>query len=163
MIIRNAEERDVPAITAIYNEAVVGSTATFDLDPVSVADRLVWFRKYGGRYPIIAVETENTGEVMGWGSLSPYSEKPGYRFTAEHSIYVSAKYHNQGVGKAVLQELLSLAKHHEFHSLIARISSENTASLKLHTSFGFAQAGVLQQAGYKFNRWIDIVLMQKLL
>lgn len=163
MIIRKAQESDVPAITAIYNEAVIGSTATFDLEPVSVEERLVWFSKYGGRYPLIAAEAKASGEVIGWGCLSPYSEKDGYRFTAEHSIYVSPQYQNQGVGKALLQELLNLAQQHGFHSLIARISSENTASLNLHLGFGFVQAGVLREVGYKFDRWIDIVLMQKLL
>lgn len=161
MVIRPAVEQDISALTAIYNDAVLNTTATFDLEPVTEASRREWFHKHGGKYPVLVAVNQTNGAIMGWGSLSPFGEKAAYRFACEHSIYVAPNYHRRGVGSAILQELIRLAGENGFHCLIARITAENGVSLALHTRFGFAETGVLREVGYKFNRWLDVVLMQK--
>jgi L-amino acid N-acyltransferase YncA len=160
-VIRSAEAADLPAIADIYNDAVLNSTATFDVEPWSTERRDTWFREHTHPYAVlIAVRGP---DVLGWAALSPFQRKPAYRFTAETSLYVRAEHRGEGTGALLLARLLEVAAGNGFHSVLARIVGDNPASLRLHRRFGFRRVGVEREVGYKFDRWLDVVVMQKLL
>lgn len=160
MIIRMAELGDLPRITEIYNQAVVSTTATFDEEPVSLEERRRWLEQHDQDHPVVVLLAES-GELMGWGALSPFGGKSAYRYTVEHSIYVDERYYRRGVGKSLLFELMRLARILGYHSLIGRITADNEGSLILHKRFGFEEVGRLKEVGFKFDRWLDVVYVQK--
>jgi len=160
-MIRAAEEPDTQAILDIYNEAVLSSTATFDLEPRSMAAQRDWAKQF--EYPYVLVVAERVGEVVGWGCLHPFGNKPGYRFTTEDSVYVREDLRGSGVGKALLVDLIQAGAANGFHTIIARIAGDNPASVRLHASLGFEHAGHERQVGRKFDRWLDVVVMQRML
>ncbi len=162
MIVRAASETDLPAILDIYNEAALNTTATADTTPQKLDARREWYehrRKLG--LPVLVAEED--GRVVGWSSLSPYSNRAGYRFTAEDSIYVAADSRGVGVGKALLGPLIEAARDAELHLLVAKIDSANQVSIHLHERFGFEGVGVLREAIFKFDRWLDVTYMQMLI
>lgn len=148
-------------MTDIYNYAIENLTATFDTVPSTVESRLTWLDEHVGPYP--AIVAEQGGEVAGWGSLSPFHERPGWRFTVENAVYVRPDKCGLGIGKAILARLIELAREHGHHAIIAQIAGDNTPSTKLHQKFGFETVGVLKEAGHKFGHWVDVVLMEKLI
>src|SRR3990172_239626 len=160
LMIRAAGEPDIQAILDIYNEAVLNSTATFDLEPRSMAAHRDWVKQF--EYPYVLLVAERVGEVVGWGCLHPFGGKPGYRFTTENSVYVRADYRGTGVGKALLAALVERAGANGFHTIIARIAGQNPISVRLHRSLGFEHAGHEKEVGQKFGRWLDVVVMQRM-
>jgi phosphinothricin acetyltransferase len=159
--IRLATVADAEAIRQIYNQAVA-TTASFDLRPRSLPDQERWLAERSGAYAAIVITTDD-GTVAGFAALSPYKTRPAYSTTVEDSVYVDEAHHGRGLGRRLLAELLALAERHGFHSVIARIGGHNEASIALHKSFGFELVGVEREVGRKFNRWIDVVEMQRLL
>jgi L-amino acid N-acyltransferase YncA len=153
---------DAEAIRTIYNREVVGSTVTFDLVPRSLEDQQAWLDEHSGAHPAVVAVAED-GRVCGFGSLSPYRPRPAYRTTVEDSVYVDPGYQGQGVGRAILSELVALAGAHGFHAVIGRIVGGHEASIGLHRACGFEQIGVEREVGRKFGKWLDVVLMQLLL
>jgi phosphinothricin acetyltransferase len=153
---------DAEAIRVIYNREVVGSTVTFDLVPRTVEDQLAWLDEHSGAHPAV-VAVADDGRVCGFGSLSPYRPRPAYRTTVEDSVYVDPAYQGQGVGRGLLEELVRLAESHGFHAVIGRIVGGHEASIGLHRACGFEQVGVEREVGRKFGKWLDVVLMQKLI
>jgi L-amino acid N-acyltransferase YncA len=147
---------------AIYNEAVENTTATFEMVPRTHAQQLEWIAEHSGAYPAIVAVGE-AGQVLGFGSLSPYRSRPAYSTTVEDSVYVHSDYRHRGVGKALLEELLNLAAAHGFHAVIARIAGGNEASVALHSSCGFEMIGTEREVGRKFGRWLDVVCMERLI
>jgi L-amino acid N-acyltransferase YncA len=145
----------------IYNEAVETSTATFEMTPRTLAEQLEWVAEHSGAYPAL-VALGPGGDVAGFGSLSPYRPRPAYSTTVEDSVYVDEAYRRQGVGRALLEELVSLARSHGFHAVIARIAGDNEASVALHATCGFETIGVEREVGRKFGRWLDVVCMERL-
>jgi phosphinothricin acetyltransferase len=162
MHIRPAGPSDAEAIRSIYNVEVTGSTATFDLVPRTMEEQLAWLADHRGAYPAV-VAVDDHDSVLGFGSLSEYKNRPSYATTVENSVYVDARCRGQGVGGAVLEELIRLAVQHGFHSIIARIGGENRASIALHRACGFTVVGVEREVGRKFNRWLDVSVLQRLL
>jgi L-amino acid N-acyltransferase YncA len=159
--VRLARPDDAPAIRAIYNVEVLEETVTFDLVPRSLDDQHAWLAAHAGAHPaIVAVDGS---DVLGFGSLSPYRDRPAYATTVEDSVYVRREQRGDGVGRILLDELIALATTHGFHSVIGRIVGGHEASIALHRRCGFEQAGVEREVGRKFGRWLDVVLMQKLL
>ena len=158
---RLAEGRDAEAIRAIYNVEVLTSTVTFDLVPRTLDDQLRWLDEHAGGHPAI-VAVDAADEVVGFGSLSPWRPRPAYAPTVEDSVYVRDDQRGRGVGRVLLTELVRLADAHGFHSVMARIVGGHEASIALHASCGFVQAGVEREVGRKFGRWLDVVLMQHL-
>ncbi|MBI2844031.1 MAG: N-acetyltransferase [Armatimonadetes bacterium] len=158
--LRPAQSEDAAAIAEIYNCAIRSTTATFDTEEKSVDDRLRWLAEHGDRYPVIVAVVD--GRVVGWGSLSPYGERPAWRFTVENAVYVSPDFQGRGAGRAILRRLTELAKGLRYHAVIAQVVEGNEASLRLHESLGFETVGVLKQVGYKFDRWLDVILMERL-
>lgn len=156
--IRAARESDLQAILDIYNHAVVNTTATFDITPRSYEQEEAWFSAHVTPYPVIVWEEE--ARVLGWGSISPYATRPAYRFTGEVSVYIHEDARHRGGGEAILRELIILAAAEGLHTLVGRVAEENTASCHLAEKTGFQHAGVLQQVGYKFDRWLNVVQYQ---
>jgi L-amino acid N-acyltransferase YncA len=159
MIIRPATTSDLPAILAIYNEAVLTTTATADYEPSTLEARTVWYteRIQKGLPVFVAEEGE---EILGWSSLSPYHSRIGYRFTAEVSIYVAAEHRGKGVGKLLLPPLIEAGRAHGLHVLIASIDSDNEVSIRLHAAHGFKTVGTLSETYTKFGRWLGVVYME---
>jgi L-amino acid N-acyltransferase len=161
MLVRLAQVADAEAIRAIYNLEVLESTVTFDLVPRSHDDQRAWLAAHSGAHP--AVVAVDDGEVVGFGSLSPYKDRPAYSTTVEDSVYVDRECRRRGVGRLILGELLTLATSHGFHAVIARIVGDHEASIALHERCGFTLVGVEKQVGRKFGRWLDVVELQRLL
>jgi phosphinothricin acetyltransferase len=159
--IRTATEDDVPAIQEIYNEAIRNTTATFDMEEKSLADRLAWFRALDERHPVIVAQS--AGCVAGFAALQPHSERPGYRHTADVAIYVGPEHRRQGVGRALLRELLRRGERARLHAVLAVVCAENEASIRLHESLGFREVGRTREVGVKFARVLDVVYMQRML
>ncbi|MBI2705866.1 MAG: N-acetyltransferase [Actinobacteria bacterium] len=159
-VMRMATVEDAASIAAIYAQAVA-TTTSFDLRPRSLDDQRRWLEERSGAYAaIVAVAA---GEVAGFASLSPYKDRPAYSTTVEDSVYVDEAHQGQGFGRLLLGELLDIAEAHGFHCLIGRIGGHNEVSIRLHESFGFRLVGVEREVGRKFNRWLDVVVMQRIL
>src|SRR3954468_1604211 len=158
---RLAQATDAEAMRAIYNLEVTESTVTFDLVPRSHDDQRAWLAAHAGAHP--AVVAVDGGKVVGFGSLSPYKDRPAYSTTVEDSVYVDRDWRGKGVGKLLLGELLTLASTHGFHAVIARTVGDHQASLALHEGCGFTVVGVEKEVGRKFGRWLDVVELQRLL
>ncbi|MEW9502669.1 GNAT family N-acetyltransferase [Jeotgalibacillus marinus] len=156
--IREALLSDVPAITKIYNDAILHTVATFDLVEQPLAERMVWFEKYGGKYPLIVAEIN--GEVAGYSCLNPFRDKDAYEDTTELSIYISPAFQGKGVGKKLMEEIIQHARSLGYHVMIGGITGGNEASVKLHERFGFEFAGCFKEVGYKFDQWQDVHFYQ---
>ena len=155
MIIRNAEESDLPELLAIYNYEVLHGVATLDLHEKTFQDRRKWFLAHTGSYRIIVAEID--GKAVGYASLSPYREKEAYKSTVELSIYVDVNFRRQGIAKALMREILEIARNDKsLHSVISVITSGNEASEKLHKDFGFTYCGTLREVGFKSGFYRDI-------
>lgn len=161
MLLRPAAPEDAEAIRQIYNLEVSTSTATFDLVPRTLEDQLAWQASRSGAYAVIVAEVD--GEVAGFASLSKWRDRPAYATTVEDSVYVHRDHHGKGVGRAMLERLIETATAHGFHACMARIVGGHEASIALHRACGFEVVGVEKQVGRKFNRWLDVVLMERML
>ncbi|MGI0070627.1 MAG: GNAT family N-acetyltransferase [Thermoplasmata archaeon] len=159
--IRNAVRADARSIAAIYNDAVATTTATFDTHPRSLPAQRRWLREH--RPPFVARVAETAEGLVGWSSLSPWSDRPGYARTAEVSIYVHAAWRGRGIGRRLLRDLRDRAEGRRFHTLLAVVVGENATSLHLHADAGFQEVGVLREVGQKFGRRIDVHLLQLML
>ena len=162
MLVRLARTEDAEAIRAIYNREVVESTVTFDLVPRTLEEQHAWLAEHAGAHPAV-VAVDDAGRVVGFGSLSPYRSRPAYSTSVEDSVYVDKAARGAGVGKLLLGELVRLAGVHGFHAVMARIVGGHDASIAVHKACGFELVGVEQEIGRKFGRWLDVVLMQRLL
>jgi phosphinothricin acetyltransferase len=163
--LRLASLGDAEQICRIYNYEVSNTTATFDLVPRSLEDQQRWITDRNGAFAaIVAVDAADArGEVVGFGSLSQYKERAAYRTSVEDSVYVRRDRGGQGIGKLILAELLRIGSASGFHAVFARISASSEASIGLHRSCGFELVGIEREVGRKFNRWLDVALMQALL
>jgi len=160
--LRVAQERDAEAIADIYNHEVENSTATFDLVPRSIEVQRDWIVARSGAFSALVADDAAAG-VIGFAALSTYRDRAGYRTTVENSVYVHRNHQRRGVGRLLLGALLEVARDSGFHTVIARIDSQSSGSLALHESLGFVTVGVERQIGRKFGRWLDSVIMQKML
>ena len=161
MELRLATLDDADAIRQIYNDEVTGSTATFDLVPRSLAEQQAWQAARSGAHAVLVAEID--GAVGGFGSLSSWRDRPAYATTVEDSVYVHPAHHGKGVGRALLSELVDVATAHGFHACMARIVGGHEASIGLHLACGFEVVGTEREVGRKFGRWLDVVLMERLL
>jgi L-amino acid N-acyltransferase YncA len=159
--LRIARSADAEAIRTIYNLEVTTATVTFDLVPRTLAQQRDWITQRSGAHVVLVAEEAE--RVIGFGSLSPYRDRPAYSTTVEDSVYIDRTEQGRGVGKAILTELLAAARSHGFHSVMARIVGGHEASIALHTSLGFELVGVEREVGRKFGKWLDVALMQRLL
>lgn len=160
MLIRTAKEEDMPRLLDIYNYEVLNGTATFDLHPKSMDERMVWFREHNvDNHPLLVGELE--GCVVGYASLSSYREKEAYAATVELSVYIDPQYRRRGVARRLVSEILAEARgRDDIHTVISVITGGNTVSIALHEEFGFVHCGTLREVGEKFGRKLDIVNYQ---
>ncbi len=153
--------QDLPRINEIYNHFVLHSTCTYQETPVTPESRADWFHVQGERHPVTVAEAGGT--VVGWGALSPFHTRSAYRFSTENSIYVDQAWHRRGVGARLLGDLVSRGEALGHHTIIAGIDGEQAASVALHARFGFEHVARLRDVGFKFNRWLDVIYMQRML
>jgi phosphinothricin acetyltransferase len=162
-VIRPAAAADLPAITAIYREAVLHGTATFELAPPSLEEMTRRFDSLtGGGFPYLAAHLD--GELVGYAYAGPYRPRPAYRFTVENSVYLAPSVHRRGIGGLLLRRLIDDSEARGYRQMIAVIGdSANAGSIGLHRSLGFDMIGTHPSVGFKFGRWLDTVMMQRAL
>ena len=171
LLTRLATVDDAAAIRDIYNLEVTNSIVTFDLVPRSLDDQRRWLSDRSGAHAVIVAEQMvDRGDgrraspvVVGYAALSPYRVRPAYSTSVEDSVYVHRDHQGKGVGKLLLHDLLEVAVAHGFHSVFARIVDGHGASIALHQALDFEHVGTEREVGRKFNRWLDVVIMQRLL
>lgn len=161
MQLRNATVADAEALRTIYNREVEETTHTFDLEPRTLSEQQDWIREREGALGVLVAEVD--GEVAGFASLSPYRPRAAYRTSVENSVYVAESARGAGVGRALMEELIDVATQRGFHTIIARISGGHEASIGLHQACGFTIVGTERQVGRKFGKWLDVVVMQRML
>ena len=159
--IRPYKTDDTQAILDIVNHNILHSTSLYDYNIRSYEQqKTILEEKINKNFPVIVAELD--GIVVGFGMYSEFRFREAYQFTVEHSVYVSEDFHGNGVGKQLLQELINLARKQKIHTMIGVIDSENQSSVVFHEKFGFKTVGIIKESGYKFDRWLDSVLMQLL-
>ena len=159
--IRKAKRSDLEAIRKIYNEAILTTTATFDTEPKSADERLQWFQSHDERHPILVTVVD--GKVVGWASLTPWSDRAAYDDTAETSFYVKSEFRGRGIGRKLKEAIIEEARRLRFHTLIARVAEGSQESVHLNESAGFVLVGTLKEVGRKFGKLLDVHIMQKML
>ena len=160
LMIREATSDDAEAIRLIYNHEVENETSTMDLVPRTLETQREWIAARSGAFCAV-VAVDSSGTVLGFGALSEYKDRSGYRSTVENSVYVRRDVARCGIGKQILSHLLETATVSGFHSVIARIEAQSLASRGLHSSCGFELVGIEKQVARKFGKWLDIAVMQK--
>lgn len=161
LTIRRATTTDLAAITEIYNDVVINTTATFDTETKTLEERENWFAKHGKKYPILVAEDDN--HIIGWASLSRWSDRLAYADTAEISLYVREDQKGKGIGRRLMTAILDEGRRAGLHVVIARIVEGNDLSIYLHESAGFWQVGTMKEVGRKFGKLLDINVMQIIL
>jgi L-amino acid N-acyltransferase YncA len=164
--IRAARESDLAQIAAIWNHEVLDTDATTDTEPRSLVAQREWLARHTERYPVVVAavasdDPERDEDVLAYGSLSPYQGKPAFARTVEDSVYVERRHRRAGLGGLILAELVHRAQALEHHSILARITAKNTASLRLHARHGFQPVGIERESAFKLGRWHDVTIMQR--
>ncbi len=160
--IADAIESDLAGLVAIYNEVIATSTATFTTTTVSVDERRKWWQgRIAAGYPVLIAHDAHG--VAGFGSFGDFRAWSGYRFTVEHTLHVRADARGRGIGRQLLLALLERARALGKHVMIAGVDADNAASIRLHERLGFTAGGRLREVGYKFDRWLDLVFLQRVL
>ena len=162
--IRAARLADAEGIRTIVNYEILNGVSIFELEPRSLAAQRTWLQDRSGVHAVlVATPDDDDDTVLGFASLSPFHTRPAYNTTVENSVYVHQDHRGRGIGRALLVEIIKLAKSHGFHTVIARISGGNETSVAVHRSVGFEVAGTEREVGRKFGRWIDVIVMQLML
>jgi phosphinothricin acetyltransferase len=160
--IQTYQSEDCPAILEIINDQILTGTALYDYKPRTLEQQLSIFDdKLQKGFPIIVAKVAD--EIVGFGYYSEFRFREAYKFTVEHSVYAKKNYIGKGIGHLLLTELIELAKKQNLHTMIGVIDSENESSIAFHEKFGFEKAGFIKESGYKFDRWLHSVFMQKIL
>lgn len=162
-IIRICTEEQLPEILAIYNEAILNSTALYEYKPRSMNIIQSWyFAKLRGNYPIWGAFNQDE-TLLGFATFGPFRNYPAYKYTVEHSIYVRSDKWGQGIGKVLLGKLIECAEDQDYHVMIAAIDALNIGSIKFHERAGFVFCGKIKDSGYKFGKWLDLAFYQLIL
>jgi phosphinothricin acetyltransferase len=158
--IRDATEEDLGGLLAIYNDVIATSTAIYSCDPVTLEERQKWWRARTAQgYPVLIARDEQG--VAGFATFGDFRAWPGYRFTVEHTVHVRAAGRGRGVGTLLVQALLARAAALGKHVMIAGVDAANAAAIRFHERLGFEKCGHLREVGYKFERWLDLVFLQR--
>ena len=162
-VVQCEQKRHGAAILAIFNEAIINSTALYDYKPRTMEVMTTWFdAKAKGKFPVIGIEND-AGELMAFGSYGTFRAWPAYKYSVEHSVYVDSRFRGRGLGKRALQEVIAAAQGQGYHVLVGVIDASNSISIRLHERLGFTHSGTLRQAGFKFGRWLDVAFYQLIL
>ncbi len=159
--LRPATAQDLPAINAIYNHYVLHSTCTYQTVPSTAEEREAWFAQHGEKHPVIVAEED--GLVIGWGSLSKFHPRQAYENSVEDSIYLHPDWQGHGIGSLLLADLIERARALGHHTMLGGIDADQKGSMALHAKFGFVECALFRQVGYKQDRWLDVIWMQKML
>ncbi|TAF09030.1 MAG: N-acetyltransferase family protein [Flavobacteriia bacterium] len=160
--IRDYQIQDCKAIIEIINDAILNSTALYDYNIRTLnTQEAIFEEKLQKGFPVIVAESNN--EVVGFGYYSEFRFREAYKFTVEHSVYANKNAIGKGIGKLLLNELIERAKKQNLHTMIGVIDSENTNSIDFHKKFGFEEVGFIKESGFKFDRWLHSVIVQKML
>ncbi len=160
LILRDAEDADLPAIRDIYNDAVANTTAIWNDNLVDLANRQDWYAARLARgFPVLVAEVD--GQIAGYASYGDWRAFEGFRHTVEHSVYVHKDHRGAGLGKQLMQALVARAEAGGIHVMVACIEAQNHASIRLHEALGFRTAGTFSEVGTKFGRWLDLTCMEK--
>ncbi|MBN2239052.1 MAG: N-acetyltransferase [Dehalococcoidales bacterium] len=160
MLIRPATIEDIAAITDIYNEAILTTDATFDIEPKTIEQQTTWFYHHGSRNPVLVAEKGSM--IIGWASLSKWSDRAAYDDTVELSVYVGSAFRGQGIGRRLMEEILEKCRDIGLHTVLSRIVAGNKESLHLHAALGFETVGIMREVGKKNGRLLDVHILQKL-
>jgi len=161
-MIRLASENDLESILAIYNDAILNTTAVYTYHAKTLEERQLWFRKkHEEGYPLWVYEYE--GNVVGYATYGSFRSSPAYKYTIEHSVYVHKEFRKQGFGRALLKTIIEDANAKGYATIVAGIDAANTKSIHLHETLGFVSAGLIHKAGYKFGQWLDLAFYQLML
>lgn len=159
LVVRAARRDDMAAVVAIYNDAVLSTTATFDYEPRELAQQERLFdEKVRDGYGFLVADDPALG-VLGFATYGLFRTRPGWRFACEHSVYVAPSARRRGVGRLLIASLAEHARARGFHNMVGVVDAGNAASMALHQACGFETFGVLKEAGYKFERWLDVAFM----
>jgi phosphinothricin acetyltransferase len=160
MLIADATEADLPGILAIYNDVIAHSTAVYSNVPVTLENRLEWWSSRVARgFPVLVTRDETA--VTGFATFGEFRAWPGYRYTVEHSVHVRADRRAQGIGSELVRALFPRATAQGKHVMIAGVDASNAASIRFHEALGFERVALLREVGRKFDRWLDLVLLQR--
>lgn len=153
-------DRHAAAILDIFNDAIINSTALYEYHPRTMQTMESWFHtKVQNSHPIVGVESID-GELLGFASYGAFRAWPAYKYSVEHSVYVHPKCRGKGVGTILMKQLIRRAAESDYHMMVGGIDIDNQASIALHEKLGFVPAGIIRQAGFKFNRWLDLAFYQ---
>ncbi len=157
-MIREATADDLPSILEIVNYEIAHSTSIYDEEPRTLEMQLNWFEeKKQQNFPVFVALLDE--KVIGFATYGTFRAKSGFRFTVEHSVYVNMEFSGRGIGKQLLETLITFAKAKNLHRMIGCIDAENQSSIAFHEKFGFKKSGILKETGFKFNRWLDLQFM----
>ena len=159
--VRLATPEDAATICRIYNQGIEDRVATLETELRTPEERRAWLASRGPRHPVIVAETD--GQIPGWGSLNVYNAREAYHFVADFSIYVDRAWRGKGVGDAVLARLVELAREHGFHKMVLSAFPTNTGGMALYGKHGFRTVGIYKEQGLLDGRWVDTIVMEKLL
>lgn len=158
-MIRPARLSDIATITDIYNDAGVGTTASYDLEPLTVANREAWFHERQAQdYPVLVAESD--GRVVGYATYGRFRDKAGYDLTVEHSVYVDRNSRASGVGLMLMRALIDYARGRGIHVMVGALDGANEASIAFHAKLGFVEVARMPEVGRKFGRWLELVFVQ---
>ena len=160
--VRDAEESDLPDILAITNEVIATTDAIWTETPQTLEERAAWFRQRRARGFPVLVAVDASG-VAGFASYGPFRDYPGFRLTVEHTVHVRADRRNAGGGRALVSALIARAEAAGVHVMVGAIDAGNASSIHLHRSLGFQEVGRMPQTGIRFGRWLNLVLLQRIL
>ncbi len=157
--VRQADENDLPAMLAIYNDIIIHTTAVWHSEPHTLQMRQEWFalKKELGHPVYVATEQ---GKIVGFSTIGPFRPWHGYRYTVENSVYVATESRGKGIAKLLMPPIIDASKALNLHAIVAGIEAENIASIELHKKFGFVEVAHFKEVGYKFDRWLDLKFLE---
>jgi phosphinothricin acetyltransferase len=158
----NANQDDLPAILAMYNDVIMNTTAVYDYEPHTLEMRRTWYnlKQEQGIPVFVAMEDD---KLVGFSSYGPFRAWAAYKYSVENSIYVAASHRGKGIAKLLMQPLIDAATANGLHTILAGIDASNETSIHLHENFGFQKVALMKEVGFKFNKWLDLVFMQLIL
>jgi phosphinothricin acetyltransferase len=159
--LRDATAADVPSICSIHNQGIEDRVATLDVDPHTLDEQMEWFHRHGPRHPVIVAEA--AGDIIGWASLNRFSARPAYRFVADLSVYIDRQWRGKGVGTLLLREIEGRAETLGYHKIVLAAFPFNQAGMRLYERFGFRTVGIYHEQGQIDGRWVDTIIMEKVL
>jgi L-amino acid N-acyltransferase YncA len=159
--VRAARFADLPLIQDIHNQGIIDRVATLDTELRTMADTQRWFQRHGPRHPVLVAEAYDG--IAGWASLNTFNVRPAYQYVADLSIYLARPWRGKGLGTRLLAPLIPLARELGYHKIVLSAFPTNTAGMRLYTRQGFTTVGIYKEMGLLDGRWVDTIIMEKLL